>query len=80
MTVKWKAVAGVAVLIGLAAAERGIERTALAQRKTAPVVPGRSDVAEDAEAVDSGPGSPASTSMRATHVWIIQRPWFAERR
>ena len=74
MTVKWKAAVIVAALIGLAAAERVFERTAQAQRKTAPAFQVDPTWPKMPRQWILGQVSGLAVDAR-DHVWIIQRPW-----
>jgi len=70
----WKAAAIVAALIGLAAAERALERTAIAQHAKAPVF--QVDPAWPLMPKQWILGQVSGLDVDARdHVWIIQRPW-----
>ena len=70
----WKATAGVAVLAGMAAAERGLERAALAQRHGAPAFQVDPMWPKMPRQWILGQVSGLDVDAR-DHVWIIQRPW-----
>jgi NHL repeat len=74
MNRKWKAIAGVAVLAGMAAAERGLERAALAQRHGAPAFQVDPMWPKMPRQWILGQVSGLDVDAR-DHVWIIQRPW-----
>ena len=70
----WKAAAVAALLIGLAVAERALERAALAQRQAAPVF--QVDPMWPKVPKQWMLGQVAGLSVDARdHVWILQRPW-----
>ena len=70
----WKAAGLVGVLCALAAAERALERAALAQRKAAPVF--QVDPTWPKMPRQWILGQVAGVSVDARdHVWVLQRPW-----
>ena len=70
----WKAAAVAALLIGLAVAERALERAALAQRQAAPAF--QVDPMWPKVPKQWMLGQVAGLSVDARdHVWILQRPW-----
>jgi DNA-binding beta-propeller fold protein YncE len=70
----WKAAAVTALLIGLAVAERALERAALAQRPAAPAF--QVDPMWPKVPKQWMLGQVAGLSVDARdHVWILQRPW-----
>ncbi len=70
----WKAAAVTALLIGLAVAERALERAALAQRQAAPAF--QVDPMWPKVPKHWMLGQVAGLSVDARdHVWILQRPW-----
>jgi hypothetical protein len=68
------AIAGVALLVGMAAIERGLERAALAQRKAAPAFQVDPLWPKMPPQWILGQVSGLDVDSR-DHVWIIQRPW-----
>jgi DNA-binding beta-propeller fold protein YncE len=70
----WKAAAVAAALIGLAIAERGLERVARAQRTTAPAFQVDPMWPKMPRQWILGQVSGLAVDAR-DHVWIIQRPW-----